>query len=158
VPGKQSPEDFWREYEEKTGERVLARGLGQYVCGWREFDRYRGKPIWGLVMATTGGFRFHHFPQAGGFLGALTSTGNAPQEKTIFVPGDRIASAVFHRETKWYKKLFATDSPFLRISYLDESDDEKELRFSSIHQTGSDENDIAAELMANRQWGSPQHE
>ena len=146
MANKQSPEDFWREFEEQTGEKVLARGLGQYVSGWQEFDSRRGKPLWGLVIATSGGFRFHHFPQAGGLLGTFMSGGNVPKEKTFFVPGERIKSAVLHRETKWYKKLLSPDSPFLRIAYTDESGAEKELRFASVQHSADKGGDIAAEL------------
>jgi hypothetical protein len=61
---RNDPEKFWREYEEKTGEKVLARTLGQYVSGWDEFGDLSAGPLWGLIIATSGGFRFHHFPQA----------------------------------------------------------------------------------------------
>jgi len=151
VADKQSPEDFWLEYEEKTGEKVLARGLGQYVSGWQEFDAHRGKPIWGLVIATSGGFRFHHFPQTGGWLGNLGSSGIVPKEKTIFVPSERIVSASLYKETKWYKKLFSTHSPLLRIRYLDDDGSEKELRFATVQQPKDSKSDIAAELAKNRQ-------
>ena len=60
-------EDFWRDYEEKIGEKVLVRSLGQYISGWEEFGGPRGRTLWGLIMATSGGFRFHHFPQVSWF-------------------------------------------------------------------------------------------
>ncbi|MCL2194108.1 MAG: hypothetical protein FWB78_12040 [Treponema sp.] len=141
----QSAENFWREYEETTGEKVLAHGMGQYVSGWQGFGvPNRRKPIWGLVIATSGGFRFHHFPQTGGLLGNFGTSGIVPKEKTIFIPRDRIVAAVLHKETKWYKRLLSPDSPFLRISYLDESSGgERELRFSTVHRSGGNESDIA---------------
>ena len=144
----QSAENFWREYEETTEEKVLAHGMGQYVSGWQEFGiPNRRKPIWGLVIATTGGFRFHHFPQTGGLLGNFGTGGIAPKEKTIFIPRNRIVAVVLHKETKWYKRLLSPDSPFLRIRYVDESSsDENELRFSAVHQSKDSEGDIATEL------------
>jgi len=151
MAGTQSPEEFWQEYEETTGETVLTRGMGQYVSGWQEFDGNRRKPLWGLVIATTGGFRFHHFPQTGGLLGNLGTSGIVPKEKTIFIPSERIVSAVLHRETKWYKKLLSPDSPFLRIRYLDESSgEEKELRFSAVHKSDNSKGDIAMILTQNK--------
>jgi len=143
---KQNPDDFWREFEETTGEKVLARGLGRYAAGWPEFDGLGRRPLWGLVIASTGGFRFHHFPQTGGLLGALGSGGVVPKEKTIFVPGDRITSAVIVSETKWYKKLFSPDSPFLVIGYAEEAGAERELRFASVHRSDGGEGDIAGVL------------
>jgi len=148
---KQSPEEFWREYEETIGEKVLAHGMGQYVSGWQEFDGNRKNPLWGLVIATTGGFRFHHFPQTGGLLGNFGTSGIVPKEKTIFLPGEKIVSAILHKETKWYKKLLSPDSPFLRIRYIDESsNEEKEIRFSAVHRSNGCEDDIATELTQNR--------
>ena len=128
---QKNPDDFWREYEEKIGEKVAARGLGQYISGWDEFDNPPGNPIWGLVIATSGGFRFHHFPQVS-WLSAFVRFGSGeevPKEKTIFIPGERIISAVLHRETKWYKRIFSSAVPRLVIRYRDEAGTEKELLF-----------------------------
>jgi hypothetical protein len=61
------PDDFWRDYEEKSGEKILSRALGQYISGWEEFDNQGWTSIWGLVIASSGGFRFHHFPQTSWF-------------------------------------------------------------------------------------------
>ena len=133
---QKSPEDFWIEYEEKTGEKVLARSLGQYISGWEEFGNLPGNPLWGLIIATSGGFRFHHFPQAN-WLTALSRFGSydPPQEKTIFIPGDRIVSAVLHGETKWYKKIFFPAVPRLVIRYRDEAGAEKELLLQADYQS-----------------------
>jgi hypothetical protein len=131
---RKTPEDFWREYEEKTGERVLARALGQYVSGWDEFGDlsappYGGSPLWGLIIATSGGFRFHHFPQVN-WLSAIMRSGSAddpPAEKTIFIPREKLISAELRKETKWYRKIFSQDVPRLLIRYRAESGTEKEL-------------------------------
>ena len=129
-------DEFWEEYEEKTGEKVIARSLGQYVSGWGEFDGLRGTPLWGLIIATSGGFRFHHFPQVSWLtaLSRLGSINEPPKEKTIFIPSDRIISAVLHRETKWYKKILAPITPRLTICYRDESGEEKALLINTDHQ------------------------
>jgi hypothetical protein len=136
---RKNPEDFWREYEEKTGEKVLSRSLGQYVSGWEEFDLSVKIPIWGLIIATSGGFRFHHFPQTN-WLSAITNIGlgdNPPEEKTIFIPHDKIVSAVLHRgEVKWYKRIFFPDIPRLLIRYRgDEAGTEKELLLYAEHNS-----------------------
>ena len=124
-----SPEDFWREYEEQTGEKIIARSLGQYVSGWDAFDTPPNAPLWGLIVATSGGFRFHHFPQAN-WLSAIIRLGSLndpPKEKTIFIPASRIMSAVLHKETKWYKKIFSPGIPLLVIHYRDDAGAEKKL-------------------------------
>jgi hypothetical protein len=131
-----SPEVFWQEFEENTGEKVMARGLGRYVSGWNEFDSEGTTNIWGLIIATSGGFRFYHFPQAN-WLTALTrfgSSGDTPKEKTIFIPSDDILSAVLHKETKWYKKIFSSAAPRLLIRYRSQNGSEKELTFNADYK------------------------
>lgn len=133
---QKNPDNFWREYEAKTGEKILARTLGQYVSGWEEFDRLGGNPLWGLIIASSGGFRFHHFPQTNWF-DALTRFGaddNPPQEKTIFIPAASLVSAVLHKETKWYKKWFFATPPRLVIRYRTEAGSEKELLLYAEHK------------------------
>ena len=133
---RKSPEDFWREYEEKTGEKVISNTLGQYVSGWEEFGDMRGNPLWGLIIATSGGFRFHHFPQSNWLTALFNSDSDeAPKEKTIFIPSDRIISAVLQKETKWYKKIFSPVTPRLVIRYRDEAGSEKELIFLAEYKT-----------------------
>jgi hypothetical protein len=129
------PDDFWREYEEKTGEKIIARGLGQYVSGWDEFGDCGGNPLWGLIIATSGGFRFHHFPQAG-WLAALVGFGReAPKEKTIFIPRSKIIAASLSRETKWYRKILSPGVPRLLIRYLGETGTEKALSFNTDYKS-----------------------
>jgi len=126
---EKSPETFWREYEEKTGEKVLARGLGKYISGWDEFDKKEWSGIWGLIINTSGGFRFHHFPQNSIF-DLLTqfaaNNKNPPKEKTIFIPKEKIISQKTVKEEKWYKRLFSRSAPQLVINYRDESQDESQ--------------------------------
>ena len=119
---------FWREYEEKTGEKVLARGLGQYISGWEEFDSRGWTSIWGLVIASSGGFRFHHFAQQSWFEALSQFTGReAPKEKTIFIPKEKIISARLDIESKWWKKIFNSRAPRLLIQYRDEAENERSL-------------------------------
>ena len=125
---EKSADDFWREYEEQTGEKVLARTLGQYISGWKEFDASGITALWGLVIVTSGGFRFHHFPQQN-WLDALIrppATSGMPAERTIFIPRNLIISASLHTETRWWKKLLGPAPPKFKIQYRDE-DTEKEL-------------------------------
>jgi hypothetical protein len=135
---EKSPDDFWRDYEEKTGEQVLARSLGQYISGWEEFDEKGWNSIWGLVIATSGGFRFHHFPHMGWIeaLSRLTSGGEPPQEKTLFLPRDRIITAELRRETKWWKKILFPSSPRLIIHYRNMAGEEREMLLQTEYQSG----------------------
>jgi len=129
MPFKQNPktpEDFWREYEEQTGEKVLARALGRYMSGWEEFDSQGWNSIWGLIISTSGGFRFHHFPQTN-WLAALANFSNydAPKEKTFFIPKEQIISAKLIEEKGWWKKIFRSAAPQLLINYRDETENIK---------------------------------
>jgi hypothetical protein len=129
------PDDFWREYEEKTGEKIIARGMGQYVSGWDEFSGIKGYSLWGLIIATSGGFRFHHFPQANWMSALSGSGGEPPKEKTIFIPREKIISASLSKETKWYKKIFSYSPPRLLIRYIDSNGTEKNLLFYADYKS-----------------------
>lgn len=113
---RKEPEAFWREYEAKLGEKILAYTIGQYIRGWDELER----PLWGLLMVSSGGFRFHHFPHES-WLDALARTstgGEAPKEKIIFIPKDRLIAAELKIETSWWKQLLFPHPPLLVICYL----------------------------------------
>jgi hypothetical protein len=111
------PNEFWKNYEAQLGEKVLSFALGQYISGWEEFT----PPLWGLLIATDGGFRFHHFPHEG-WLQTLTrvSSGNeGPKEKTLFIPRDRILNIELYFEKSILRKIFFAAAPRLIIRYLD---------------------------------------
>src|SRR5215471_4617258 len=109
---EQSPDAFWKEYEEKTGEKILSRGLGKYISGWKEFDEKKWNGIWGLIITTSGGFRFHHFPQ-NSWIDSLTRFAEKEQvtDKTIFIPAEKITSSQLIKETKWWKKILSRSVP-----------------------------------------------
>jgi len=119
---EKSPDTLWQDYEEKTGEKILARGLGKYVCGWQEFDEKKWNGIWGLILTTSGGFRFHHFPQ-NSWMDVLTRFAEKEpvKEKTFFIPAEKIASSQLIKETKWWKKILTPSTPQLVIRYTDEA-------------------------------------
>lgn len=121
-----NPDDFWREYEEKTCEKILARSLGQYLSGWEEFDSRGWTAVWGLIISTSGGFRFHHFPQQN-WIEFLARSQEPPKEKTIFIPGEKILSARLIEETNWWKKIWKHSPPRLEIRYRDETENERQL-------------------------------
>jgi len=142
---EKSPDTFWREYEEKTGEKILARGLGKYVRGWDEFDKKRWNGLWGLIINTSGGFRFHHFPQNSIFDALTQFAVNAkepPKEKTIFLPQEKIISQELIKEEKLWKRLIFNSTPQLVINYRDETSDksggkDKKLIFEAEYTNGN---------------------
>ena len=123
---EKSSDVFWQEYEEKTGEKVLARGLGKYISGWEEFDEKKWNNLWGLLITTSGGFRFHHFPRNSWIdaLAARFSDAEQVKEKTIFVPKEKIISTQLIKETKWWKRILNPLPPRLVIRYTDEAETE----------------------------------
>ena len=132
---QEDPDVFWREYEEKINEKVLARSLGRYISGWEEFDSRGWTDIWGLAIATSGGFRFHHFPQSGWFTSLTGFTGReAPKEKTFFIQKEKIVTARSLEDTRWWVKIFKTYSPQLIIQYRDEAENEKKLLLETDFQ------------------------
>jgi hypothetical protein len=131
---KKSPDDFWREYEEETGEKVLTRSMGKYISGWDEFDEKNPVNIWGLVITTSGGFRFHHFRQNSWIDAVFSHSGD--KEKTIFIPKEKIISTEEIKETKWWKRIFSSSPPRLVIRYTDETGGEKQLLFDVNYNVG----------------------
>jgi hypothetical protein len=119
------PQKFWQDYAEQLGEKVLSYTLGHYQGGWEEYD----PPLWGLIIATDKSFRFHHFPQDN-WLAAISRAGtggDGPKEKIISIPRERIVSVQLAVQTSWWKKLFFTKPPVLRLRYRTGSGDEAEL-------------------------------
>jgi len=129
---------FWQEYEEKTGEKVLKRGLGKYVSGWDEFDEKKWSGIWGLLITTSGGFRFHNFPQ-NSWVDALTKFADREpaKERTIFIPNEKIVSKEIIKETKWWKKILSSSTPRLIVKYIDDTSQEKRIVFDAEYMPDS---------------------
>ncbi|MHC6204581.1 hypothetical protein ACYULU_15480 [Breznakiellaceae bacterium SP9] len=114
---KSNPELFWKQYEADLGEKVLAYTLGQYLSGWAAFE----PPLWGLLIATSGGFRFHHFPHENWLL-TVTRIGRgdeAPKEKTLFIPHERILAVELRREKSLLKRIFVGNQSHLVLRYQD---------------------------------------
>ncbi|MDR2027939.1 MAG: hypothetical protein LBP93_00225 [Treponema sp.] len=109
------PAEFWRDYEKRYGEKVLAFTLGRYISGWASYET----PLWGLLIATGGGFRFHHFPHEGWIdaISRITTGGEAPQEKTIFIPKGWLVSVELRIEKSWWKKILSPHPPRLSVRY-----------------------------------------
>lgn len=130
------PEEFWADYEAKYGEKVLGRTLGRYLSGWQDFAEVPRAGLWGLVVATSGGFRFLHLPGEG-WMTALTrivSGGEPPRERELFIPNDSIVTACLRRETSWWKRLLFARPPVLVIFYRDASGIQQELCFETIQK------------------------
>jgi hypothetical protein len=111
----QDPEQFWREYGARYGETVHAYGLGRYISGWAEFQ----DTLWGLLIATSGGFRFHHFPHEGWIqaLSRISFGGDAPKERTLFIPQERILGVELRIEKSWWKRFLNPSLPRVLIQY-----------------------------------------
>ena len=138
-------ETFWQEYEEKIGASVLARSLGQYLSGWEEFDSKGWTPIWGLIIATSAGFRFHHFPHRN-WLEALTNR-EGSKEKIIDIPKETIISAQFIDESKWWMKLLKNTLPKLELVYKDNEGKERTMVLEANIMAGKNNN---SELLADK--------
>jgi hypothetical protein len=118
------PQQFWRDYEAALGEKVLSFSLGQYLSGWAEYE----PPLWGLLIATDRGFRFHHFPHEGWLqiLSRVSSGGEAPKEKTIFIPRERILRAELRRESSLLKRILFASRPRFVVRYKNDEGIEEE--------------------------------
>jgi len=128
---EKTADDFWKEFEEKSGEKILSRSLGKYISGWQEFDNKRWEG-WGLVIQTSGGFHFHHFPQYSWIDNFTRNAEKDPlKEKSIFISKEKIISTEVIKETKLWKKIFLPSQPKLVIRYTDETEIERRLIFEA---------------------------
>ncbi|MDR2494548.1 MAG: hypothetical protein LBD24_04915 [Spirochaetaceae bacterium] len=123
--GKEDPADFWRSYERTIGETVLGFCLARYIRGWKAFEG----PLWGLFIATSGGARFHHFPHESWFdaLSRNAGGGEAPKEKTFFIPKARLVGAEFRVERSWWKRVLLAPAPLIAARYRDDEGLEAEV-------------------------------
>jgi hypothetical protein len=96
--------------------------MAKYVCGWEEFNEIKQSNISGLVVTTTGGLRFHYFPQKSWFDTITRFAGpDSSKEITIFIPQEKIVSCELVKETSWWKKILCSATPRLYVTYMDES-------------------------------------
>jgi hypothetical protein len=104
---------FWKDYETSIGEKILAKSLGQYLSGWAGYTQ----PLWGLAIATSESFRFHHFPHEGWItaLSRITMGGEGPKEKTFSIPRESISSVELVVEKRWWKRLLSSSNPLMII-------------------------------------------
>jgi hypothetical protein len=119
--------EFWKGFEEVHGEKVLAFSLGLYLKGCKDIEN----SMWGLLIATDGGFRFHHFAQESWIsaLSRLTAGGGGkgPKEVSIFIPKEKIISSEYRVETNWFKRIFMNSQPLFILRYYDDAGKEYEL-------------------------------
>jgi len=128
---EKAPDAFWKEFEENTGEKVLKRGLGKYISGWDRFDESKRSKIWGLIIFTSGGFRFRHFPQYSLFDAFIKRAENdQAEEKSIYIQNEKIISSGIVKESNWFKRLSGGMPKFI-ISFKDETGAEKKLIFET---------------------------
>ncbi|MDR2870537.1 MAG: hypothetical protein LBV04_08810 [Deferribacteraceae bacterium] len=115
--------EFWQDYENTYGEKVLAFHLGSYLRGYATMPT----SMWGLLIATDAGFRFHHFAQES-WLSVLsrTSSRKGAKEKTAFIPKEKIISVEYQAPKSLLKKILTASRPLFVLRYYDE---EKEYEF-----------------------------
>jgi hypothetical protein len=127
--------EFWKEYETTHGEEVLAFSLGLYLRGCASIEN----SMWGLLIATDGGFRFHHFAQESWIsaLSRLTAggSGKGPKEVSIFIPKEKIISVEYRVELNWFKRIFTASQPLFVLRYY--NDDGREYEFTAETDKGS---------------------
>jgi hypothetical protein len=123
---EQSPEEFWRDYEARIGETVLARTLGRCLSGWDDFDREGKTPLWGLLFVTDRSFRFHHFPQAN-WLDIFIRSPAGAAERTFCIPREWIDSAELRLEKSLWRRLLAPRPPLLAVRYRNGEGQQREL-------------------------------
>lgn len=116
---------FWDAFEKDTGEKVIARTMGQYLS-----SEPGTKPLWGLLVLTDSSLRFRPTPGENWFAGMFKNTPSSVsnrQEDDIRVPLEAILDVSSPRKSL-ADRIFGTsmDSFELRI---DRAGREERLKF-----------------------------
>ena len=125
---EKSSDLFWQEYEEKTGEKVLARDLGRYISGWEEFENRGWSALGGLIIVCSLSLRFHYFPPKTLLENIFhISDKDDPKDITFFIPKEKIISSRIIKEKKLWKRILKPTPPVLEIHYIDKNENSKRL-------------------------------
>jgi hypothetical protein len=121
---EETVEAFWANFEKETGEKVLAKTMGQY------FSSSKDRGDWGLLVLSPTGLRFRKTPGENWFASLFKASAplvSTRGEEDLFIPYVSIKQVV-NPPRKFLDFLFG--SPFLAIviSYrVDESEREARL-------------------------------
>ena len=116
---KKTRTEFWREYEKNIDEKIFAYSLGRYINGFEELKT----PLWGLLIVSESGFRFHYFPHETWLqaISRMSYGGEAQKEIVIIIPKEKILSSDLFIEKSFLKKLFLSCPPLFTIHYTNDS-------------------------------------
>jgi len=118
-------EAFWEKFEKQTGEKVIARTMGQYFAAPKD----RGD--WGLLVLSPTGIRFRKTPGENWFASLFKASApsvSLGSEEDIFIPFASITK-ISNPPRKFLDFLFGT--PFLAIIIAFEKNGEgQEVRFA----------------------------
>ncbi len=123
-------ERFWRETEERLGERVLLYSLGQYLGGYGDVRA----GAWGLFYISDSALHFQTFPNQNWFSTIFRSfaRSRAREEATemeFTLPQASIREAQLRGGRSLWKRIFAPEPPTVSVYYINEDGNESELRF-----------------------------
>ncbi|HWR12014.1 MAG TPA: hypothetical protein VN445_09335 [Rectinemataceae bacterium] len=120
-----SVEAFWTDFEKETGEKVLAKTMGQL------FSSPKDRGDWGLIVLSPRGIRFRRTPGENWFASMFRNSSPpvpAKSEEDLVIPYDSI-SAIKNPPKKFLDFLFG--SPFLLMVISYEKDGQgREARFA----------------------------
>jgi hypothetical protein len=118
-------EAFWAKFEKETGEKVLARTMGQY------FATPKDRGDWGLLVLSPTGIRFRKTPGENWFASLFKASSpsvTVGSEEDIFIPYASIAK-ISNPPRKFLDFLFGTPFLAIIISFAKNGEDQ-EARFA----------------------------
>jgi hypothetical protein len=106
--------EFWSAFEKETGEKVVARGMGEYLGSSGSDGGF-----WGLLVLTDKSFRFKHMPSDNWLRSIFKKAGRSSEPKRnldLTIPlGDIIA--VNAPRSGFLARLFAPAFPRVSVAY-----------------------------------------
>lgn len=124
-------ERFWRDTEQRLGEKVHLYSLGQYLGGYGEV-----RPgCWGLFFISDSALHFQTFPNENWFgaifRGVTRNRRQATESEMEFsLPQASISEVRLLSAPSWWKRLFSPQPPTVVVRYIDENGQEADLRFA----------------------------
>jgi hypothetical protein len=106
--------EFWSAFEKETGEKVVARSMGECLTGFGSDSGF-----WGLLVLTDKSFRFKHMPSDNWLRSIFKKAGRSSEPKKnldLTIPlGDIIA--VNAPRSGFLARLLAPAFPRVSVSY-----------------------------------------
>jgi len=111
---------YWKEKENKLGERILGKNICEYISGYRDFDR----KTWGILYFTKNSFYFDIFHEKKFFFSSIFKVNRTDQDKkinTFQIPWKDVIKIDLPKAKNYFLSIFFPPDSLTIVSYSDKS-------------------------------------